>query len=199
MFVDIYNQGTDFLAILLTGCVVKLIDDYLDQEFDMVRGKYSLARHLGLGSMIYALIIFAVSASLNWRISVALLFAAYITGMVYDLNTKYMSGLSGLQEICIIFLISLLLVGINYTFAAIFILLFIQIADDWLDTKHDALTGQRNSMQILGTAEAWICGMIFLLLAFYIEPRLSIFVLLAAPLAVWLINQTEKRMTHTWK
>jgi hypothetical protein len=147
-----------------------------------------------MGSMIYALIIFAISASLNWRISAALLFAAYMTGMFCDLKTKYTSGLSGLQEICIIFLLSWLLVGLSYTFSAIFILLFIQIVDDWLDIKYDALTGQRNSVQILGPAEAWICGLIFLLLAFYIDARFSLLVLLAAPLTVWLIKQTEKRM-----
>lgn len=193
MFVDIYKHVADFMAVLLTGCVVKLMDDYLDQEFDVLRGKRSLARHLGIGTMAYALIIFAVAVSLNWQISVALFFAAYMTGMVYEFNAKYILGLSGWQEICIVLLLSWCTVGAVYTFTSVFVLLFIQIVDDWLDTKNDALTGQRNSVHILGLTEAWICGLIFLLLAVYVDARLSLFALLAAPLAVWLIKKIENR------
>lgn len=193
MSADIYRHAIDFLAVLLTGCVVKLMDDYLDQEIDIVRGKYSFAHHLGIGTIAYTLILFAISVSLNWQVSVALLFAAYMTGMIYDFKTKYMLGLSGLQEISIVFLLSCLLVGMEHTFTAIFILLFIQVVDDWFDMRNDTITGQRNSMQILGLMEAWICGIIVLLLAFYIDARLSLFVIMAAPLAAWLIKQGENK------
>lgn len=193
MSADIYKHVTDFLAVLLTGCVIKLMDDYLDQEFDIFRGKHSLARQLGLGTAAYALLIFAISVSLNRQISVALFLAAYITGMVYHMRTKYLSGLSGWQETCIVFVLSWLLVGLNITCAAVCILLVVQIIDDWLDETNDALTGQKNALQILGTAESGICALIFLLLALYLDTRLSLFVLLAAPLAVWIINKAEVR------
>lgn len=189
MFADIYKHAADFTAVLLTGCVIKLMDDYLDQEFDVLRGKHSLARQLGLGTMAYALIIFALAVSLNWQIAVALFFAAYMTGMVSEFNTKYILGLSGWQEIGIVFFLSWCIVGADYTFASTFVLLFIQIVDDWLDTKDDVLTGQRNAVHLLGLTEAWICGLIFLLLALYIDARLALFVLLAAPAALWLINK----------
>lgn len=193
MFADIYKHAADFLAVLLTGCVVKLMDDYLDQDFDVLRGKRSLTRHLGIGTMAYTLLIFAIAVSLNWRISVAFFLAAYMTGMVYEFNTKYILGLTGWQEICIIFLLSCSIVGLVYTLASLFVLLFIQIADDWLDTKDDALTGQRNSVQVMGLTEAWIGGLIFLLLAFYLNARLTLFAVTAAPLAVWLINKLANK------
>ncbi|HWR55680.1 MAG TPA: hypothetical protein VN462_04205 [Negativicutes bacterium] len=193
MSADIYKHVTDFLAVLLTGCVIKLMDDYLDQEFDIFRGKHSLARQLGLGTAAYALLIFAISVSLNRQISVALFLAAYITGMVYHMRTKYLSGLSGWQETCIVFVLSWLLAGLNITCAAVCILLVVQIIDDWLDETNDALTGQKNALQILGTAESGICALIFLLLALYLDTRLSLFVLLATPLAVWIINKAEIR------
>jgi len=190
---DIYKHIIDFLAVLLTGCVIKLMDDYLDQEFDIFRGKQSLARQLGLGTAAYALLIFAIAVSLNWQISVALFLGAYITGMVYNVRTKYLSGLSGWQEICIVLVLSWLLAGLHITCTSVFILLVIQIIDDWLDETNDAMTGQKNAMQILGSAEAGICALIFLLLALYLDTRLSLFVLVAAPLAVWIIKRAERR------
>lgn len=191
MFADIYNQLTDLTAVLLTGCVIKLMDDYLDQEFDILGGKHSLAQRLGVGTIAYALLIFAVAGSLNWQFSAALLFAAYMTGMLHDFKTKYRLGLSGLQEIGIVFFLSCLLVGMNNTFTAIWILLFVQIVDDWLDRENDVLTGQPNFMRLLGVMEAWICGMLCLMAALYCNAGLSVLVMIAAPLVLWLLKQVD--------
>lgn len=193
MFAVFYKHAADFLAVLLTGCAVKMMDDYLDQDYDLLCGRRSLANRLGIGTVAYTMVVFAVSAALNWHISVALFFAAYMTGMVHEYKTRYISGLSGLQEICTMFLLSCLLVGMRSTLSSLFILLFTQIADDWLDVKKDARTGQRNLIVLLGCTEAWICGLLCLLLSLYLDSRLAVFVMMAAPLAVWLLRQLENK------
>jgi hypothetical protein len=188
-----YSFVVDLIAVFLAGCVIKMMDDYLDQEFDIVGGKHSLAQRLGVGAIAYMLVLFALAAACNWRLSVSLFFASYMTGMFYSLKHSYISGLSGLQEVLIVFVVSLLSVGIKLTFAAIFVLIFIQIADDWFDMRKDGITGQRNIFDVIGLAEGLIGGVIFLLGAIYLDSYLTVLVIIGAPLVTWLASLTDTK------
>jgi hypothetical protein len=192
LFADICNIFTDFVAVFCTGCVIKLVDDYLDQELDVIVGKYSLAQRIGIGTVAYALVIFALAVSLNWKLSVVLFFASYITGMVFDVRQQLPTGLSGFQEILAITGLSCWLTGITITIAAVFIMLFVQIIDDWLDMRSDARTGQLNFFYKLGIMETWICGLIFLLVSITLHTYMVALVIAATPAVVWVANKTER-------
>lgn len=192
MFADIYSLMYDFLAVFLTGCVIKLLDDYLDQEYDLLNGKSTLAYRLGLGTSAYGILLFAIAVAFNWHLSVALFFAAYITGMVCDINRSFVSGLSGLQEIVIFGVLGCLLVSIKTIFTAIFVLLFIQVIDDWMDIGQDYKIGQRNMFNSFGVIETWCCGLVFLLSAIMIDMYISLLVIAATPLVIWAAKMTER-------
>jgi hypothetical protein len=192
LFADICNIVIDFVAVFCTGCVIKLVDDYLDQELDVIVGKYSLAQRIGIGTVAYALVIFAVAVSLNWKLSVALFFASYITGMVFDVQQQLPTGLSGFQEILAITGLSCWLIGTTTTIAAVFIMLFVQIIDDWLDMRSDARTGQRNFFYKLGVTETWICGLIFLLVSITLHTYMVALVIASTPAVVWVANITGR-------
>mgnify|MGYP001267594394 CR=1 FL=1 len=193
MFADIYSMVSDYIAVLLTGFVIKLVDDYLDQEYDLLNGKSSLAHRLGLGTAAYGILLFATAVAFNWKLGVALFFAGYITGMVCDLSRSFVSGLSGLQEIILVTVIGCWLVDIRTILASIFILLVIQVADDWLDIRRDYKAGQSNLFIRFGLVETWCLGLLFILIACSINLYLALLVLTASPVVILSAKHFERK------
>ncbi len=167
-----------FLAVICTALSVKLTDDYLDADSDHILGKFNFASHLGKGTPVYGLVSLAIGASLSATLSLSLFFACYIIGMCHDRRSHYPLGLNGIQESLITLLISCYLLGINPMLFAIFFVFAVQLIDDLIDIIADQQVGMKNFACLLGRTECLLLILICLGLAFVINAKIFLPVLM---------------------
>lgn len=142
--------GRDLIAAAGTALAVKLIDDYLDEGFG---GGTNLARRLGQGWPVYAVMAFVLAAAANVGLAVALMLASYAVGMLNSLDDRYPLGLTGLGETVIAVVLGLVAVGANAMLGALFAMEGIQMLDDLLDWPADRDRGGPSYVRTLGGAE----------------------------------------------
>jgi len=165
----IFEWIVNIIAVLLCAFAVKLMDDYLDVDLD-ARGEHPNFTHrFGKGTPIYAMLSLALAASSNAPLSLPLFFASYSIGMFHDVKEFFPSGLSGLQESMLIFLIGLLLWGWQSMFFSLFFILSIQLFDDYLDIHTDQLTGYRNFAHRFGKTECLLLSLLSLLISWWLD------------------------------
>lgn len=156
------------LSIYLTGIVIKLIDDYMDQEFDELISEINLARVLGKGTMLYAILIFCFATILNQGSAVTLFLASYIIGMAANFHDKMPSNLFGYQESIILISLSWIIFGSAEFFSSIFLIIAIQCIDDYLDYNKDKYS-TKNWAFILGKTETLLLSIIFFISSMYLD------------------------------
>jgi 1,4-dihydroxy-2-naphthoate octaprenyltransferase len=187
------DWGGTFLSLLLTGLVVKCMDDTLDMEYDFFLGKKTLANRLGRAALPYALLLLGLAVYLRPGISLGLFLASYVIGMGHDLYVKMPTQLNGWMESGIVCLIMLTLLGVRMTFWSICIISVIQLLDDITDMRKDATTGQRNYAVRFGVVEVTFVLLILFAIAVLEEPNLSVLVLVSVPVVQWLMTILERR------
>ena len=138
---DLVSYLKSGMAIILVGLVIKIMDDFLDEEWPPSRG---LLRTLGKGVLPYSIVIFLLAISLDFSLTVALFLASYITGMIFVTNHVLPSGLSSWLESILAILLSVLIAGYDLTLWAILIMLAVQLIDDYLDYRNDQRRGLPN-------------------------------------------------------
>jgi 1,4-dihydroxy-2-naphthoate octaprenyltransferase len=175
------------LAVILCSCAVKLTDDFLDQEHDLSGGRANWAARLGPGTMVYALLLLALAASINTRISLSLYFASYIIGMFTDLGRILPSRLSGWQESVLVMIIGIILFDLRTMIFSLLFITAVQLIDDCIDIHSDRLCGQRNFACRLGVLECWLLAITALLAAWWIDEHLFAPVLTGAAIFYWTI------------
>lgn len=141
------------LAILCTGLAVKLMDDFLDLQYDSQAGIPSPAVRLGEATLPYGLILLALGAAFHAPIALSLFFAAYATGMIQDLIRPLPSGLSGWQESVLVLGLGALLLGPIVQIWGLAIMIFIQGIDDVMDYDLDQVSGNPNLVRRFGWVE----------------------------------------------
>lgn len=158
-------------AVAVTCCAfsVKLTDDWLDQEHDRLAGRKNWANQLGIGTMLYAMLLLILAASLQTTVSLALFLASYIIGMFHDLTSRFPLGLLGWQESLAILLISIVLFGWQNTIFSLLFVTGMQLLDDCYDVIGDRLAGQRNFAAKLGQLECFLLATLFLLMAWSMD------------------------------
>ena len=177
-----------FLAALLTGLAVKLMDDALDLEVDEARGYRNWASRLGRATTPYALALAFVAAALNVRAGVALFFAAYALGMGHGAGERLPTGLPAWAEVLLALAASAAFSGLRVAGSALALMWAVQAADDWLDRDED---GRWEASSVRWLRLGWAA--LGTLLALALDPGLALCTIPAA-LAVW--NLTRKQEVH---
>ena len=137
------------LAILFTGLVIKLMDDYLDQELDKLNNRSTLAQNLGRGILPYALILFSIAMFCDYQLSVSLLWASYIVGMGVNKN-QLPTGLKSYQEFLLLLILGFSILDSQVFLFSLLIILFIQTADDYIDYYRERYISKDNFINYLG-------------------------------------------------
>jgi 1,4-dihydroxy-2-naphthoate octaprenyltransferase len=158
------------IGLILIGFVIKLMDDFLDQDLDSLKGEWNFAGKLGRGILPYSLVFIIIALYLNFTESVSFFAASYALGMFYDGNDRLPSHLQSWQEGLIICLISIYLTSLWETFAALILVLLIQFIDDFLDYQKDWIKGSRSLVRRLGRFNASLLTILLVLLAVKICP-----------------------------
>lgn len=172
----------EWIGIVLAGLTIKLMDDWLDVEYDQCVGRHTLAIRLGRACLPYALLGFGLAMSLAPQEALALFLAAYAIGMGHDLREKMPTKLPGWAESAIVLGISGWATSIGLTLWALCVMAMIQLLDDLMDLQHDRRSGQNNLAIRFGFVEVTLAMFITLLASVLLSPLKTVQVLLAAPL-----------------
>ncbi len=164
-----------FGAILLTGLVIKCLDDYLDQD-----SNNPLLTSLGRGGIVYFILGILIAAALDFSLVFILFSASYIVGMFLDMTIKLPSGLPSWLESIIVAIVSIISAGLINTFWAIMIMFSIQLLDDLLDYQNDLINQQTNYAIILGIERTVILFLLSMYISLALQPLLSVVLLCTA-------------------
>lgn len=170
MWLTIFNTFAlkKFMSILLAGIVVKIMDDYMDREFDELVNNDNTTKILGLGMMPYAIFIFSLGCIFNPTAAISLFFASFATGMAGNFNAKMPSGLYGYQEALMAIVLGLILFGAVEMFSSLLLIAAIQLWDDYVDYNKD-IYSTKNWAYIIGKNESLLLGIIFFISSLYLD------------------------------
>lgn len=169
-----------FAGIFLTGLVIKLMDDFLDQDLDRLKGEENFSRIIGRGILPYSLVIIILALYFNFNESVSYFAASYFLGMAYDDRERLPSRLFGWQEGLIVLGISILLTSLKDTLSALILILLIQLFDDYVDYRRDNLFLGRNLINTLGIVNSILLTLILFFLVIKFFPLKLVFFSLAS-------------------
>ncbi|WP_425447515.1 hypothetical protein [Dethiothermospora halolimnae] len=160
MFLKAYRVKM-IVAIIFTAFVIKMIDDYIDDDNKLLK---KLIYNMGTGVLPYGLIIFSMACLLDKEVSISLLFSAYIIGMFSDLNRKLSFKIKGYQEGVLVFLVGTLLIGLYPMISSFLIMLLLQLIDDIIDLKLDRMNNNSNLVDRFGLVEVILFSLIIVLI-----------------------------------
>ena len=166
------------IPVILCSMAVKLVDDFLDRDLDTRAGCFNFAHTLGNGAIVYGMLFLALGASINASVAVPLFLASYCIGMFNDLKKTFTSGLSGLQESLLVFILGLLLWGWQRMLFSLFFIASVQLFDDYLDIYTDQLVGYRNLAHRLGKVECLLLSLLALCASWWVDEHMFLFVFL---------------------
>lgn len=183
-------------AILCTGLAVKLMDDFLDLQYDSQAGIPSPAVRLGEATLPYGLILLAIGAAFHAPIALSLFVAAYSIGMIQDLKRPLPSGLTGWQESILVLGLGALLLGPVIQIWGLAMMVFIQVIDDMIDYHVDQMSGNPNLLRRFGWVEVNSVALGCFVLAALLHPVATGLTIVAVALLdtwVWRIALRTKR------
>ena len=137
------------LAVFFTGLVIKLMDDYLDQEIDRLNNRNALAVKLKRSIVPYSLLLFSFAVLCNYKLAVSLFWASYIVGMGVN-KTELPFVLKSYQELFLLLLIGFLVLDSSQFLFALIIILFIQAVDDYIDYYRERYISGDNFINYFG-------------------------------------------------
>lgn len=174
-------------ALFLIGIVIKLMDDFLDQDLDNIVSNKNFTEILGRGILPYALILLIFALALDYNNSITFFSASYIVGMGYNSKQRLPSFLYAWQESIIVFLIIFLITSFYETISALVLIIIIQLIDDFLDYRKDKRTANSNLVKKIGYIPAIIMTSIFFVIAIKFFPlKLTYFI--TAAFLVYLVT-----------
>lgn len=171
MWLEVFDFLSIVIAVICCSAAVKLADDYLDREYDVIAGKANWTEVLEQGTMLYAMFLLALAAGINTSLSLSLFLSCYIVGMFSSMRDKFPSRLSGFQESLIALTIGIFLFGLHTMLFSLSFILAIQLFDDYIDEQSDHLVGQRNFANRFGEIECLIASLIFIITAWGVNEK----------------------------
>ncbi|AEE91472.1 conserved membrane protein of unknown function [Tepidanaerobacter acetatoxydans Re1] len=187
------------LSIFLTGCVIKLMDDYLDQDIDVLEDEPNLFTILELGGLPYALLLLSLAFFLDLVTALSLFLASFALGMGGNLTAKMPSGLYGYQESFIVLLLGFMSLKINML-SSMLIIAVIQLWDDVKDYKRNKIN-KKNLAFLLGKVECSLLAVICFLLSFYLDSIKAVSSIISTYLITYIIRliliKNEKATSET--
>ena len=196
MFGGTFNFLIEWVIICLIGIIIKLMDDYLDQDLDSIEGKYTLPMILGKATLPYTLLGIVVCMAIKPALSGTLFLASYLVGMGHNLEEPLPFGWSPLQESIIFGIFGILFFGIFEMLSSLTIIIFIQLLDDFLDYYTDAQFSRRNFFIRFGFWESLIFGLIIFGMALILDIRKAILVTISLPIVLNAIKYGKKLVSN---
>lgn len=193
MWLEVFDFLSIVIAVVCCSAAIKLADDYLDREYDVIAGKANWTEVLEQGTMLYAMFLLALAAGINTSLSLSLFLSCYIVGMFSSMRDKFPSRLSGFQESLIALTIGLFLFGLHTMLFSLSFILAIQLFDDYIDAQSDHLVGQRNFANRFGEIECLIASLIFIITAWGVNEKEFIPVLMGTAI-VYLVSFYYERI-----
>ena len=167
------------ISIFLTGIVIKIMDDFLDQDIDSLYRKglniFLVVEH---SVMSYTLLLLSFAFILDPVTSLSLFFASFALGMLTNLTVKMPTGLYGYQESLIIVFVGCILFRTNML-SSLLIILTVQLCDDFLDFDRDKVT-KKNLAFLMGKTECSLLAITAFLLTLYFDYIKAIFTAISA-------------------
>jgi len=168
-------------AVLLLALAVRWMDDVVDGDG---AGHGDGAPVSGgadpmVTRAVYSLVALALACALDRDRAVTLFLCSYAVGMMGDGSARLPLGLSPLGESAAALAVALWAGGWALAAAGFGTVLAIQVADDLWDRDADARTGAANLARRWGPVEAAGAGLLGLLAACWIDPRLPVQALVA--------------------
>ncbi|HHU92585.1 MAG TPA: hypothetical protein GXZ20_05560 [Halanaerobiaceae bacterium] len=163
-----------FLGIFLMGLVIKMMDDYIDKEIDLLKGQWNLSLIFKNAILPYALLLLIFSLYFNFSEAVTIFAASYFLGMASELKETLPSGLMAWQEGIILLILITYITSVQESLAAILIVITIQLIDDFLDLKKDKYIDNRNLVNKLGKFNASLITLALMLISlkYFLEKSL---------------------------
>ncbi len=124
---DVYFLKKVF-SILITGIVIKIMDDYFDQDIDALEKQPNIYMAMEYGGLPYTLLLFSLAFMLDPITALSLFFSSFAIGMVGHLTVKMPSGLYGYHESIIVVLLGFVLLKLEML-SSLFIVMVIQLWD----------------------------------------------------------------------
>lgn len=174
----IFEPVSIVIAVILCSIAVKLVDDLLDKDLDTHANCYNFVKALGSGTVVYGMLSLSIAASINASVSIPLFLASYSIGMFNDFKKTFISGLSGLQESLLVFIVGVMIWGCQSMLFSLFFIFSIQLFDDYLDIYTDQLAGYRNLAHRVGKVECLLLAILILCISWKINEYLFPLVLL---------------------
>jgi 1,4-dihydroxy-2-naphthoate octaprenyltransferase len=150
---DLLDGATALAALLLIGATIKLMDDYLDAEYDICRGKRTLAIKLSRASLPYALCLGLIAGFLKTDLAISIFFGSYAVGMLSTWKEKLPTKVPAYVEIAVAIALSVALVGWKTALWGVALMAVFDWIDDIVDLSADQRTGQRNLARRIGVVE----------------------------------------------
>ncbi len=173
-----YNVLLVLLTTLLTAVAIKVMDDLLDQEIDLVHRRENLVNLLGGGIAAYAMLALVAAVALRPAVATPLFCAAYAIGMGYDFTLVYPTGVRGWGEALTAIILSLITAGSLVTISAILLMLAVQITDNAEDNETAAWPLNLLFGGAVGKTPALVCATAMLGIAISLTPLLGVTVLI---------------------
>lgn len=158
MWVEICRR---ILALFFIGIVIKLLDNEVDGDH---RNEYTIGilNEIEQYKFPYGLIILTFAMLLDKEYSFGLFSSAYMVGMFNFVNRKLPLKIKSYQEIIILIIINLISISHKVFIHSFVIIILIQMLDDLLDIKYDAIYGYFNFANKYGIGEVSIVSVILI-------------------------------------
>ncbi|MCT4604971.1 MAG: hypothetical protein N4A64_02535 [Marinisporobacter sp.] len=179
-----------FIASLLSGFTIKLIDDYVDDELNDL-DQMNIYKTI----LLYSILFIIVAAGIHVEYTVTIISSCYMVGMFHDMYMKLPTKLRGYQESILLFLINVYLFSFYAIITSLIAISIIQLIDDLCDRKWDKKYGYKNFANQFGKVEIIIISFILIILLAMLEYRKLLIIMMAYTL----IHFMYKKALHKVK
>jgi 1,4-dihydroxy-2-naphthoate octaprenyltransferase len=196
MFGGLLDWMTSLASMVLMGAAVKLMDDYLDSEYDICRGERTIAVKIGRATLPYALVCALISSYFNVSIAVSIFLASYALGMLTNAREKLPTKVPAYMEIVISLLVLWAMVGWRTGLWALSFMALIDWLDDVIDMTRDQRTGQRNLALKIGLVETTLLILIAMCTSVLTNAKFTAIGFIAFAVLTAVAELSTSRMWH---
>lgn len=187
---EIVSLLKNMLAIFFCGLSIKMMDDFLDQEYDLLCDKKTLVQKLDKATLPYSLLLLMVALVLNPSLAGSLFLASYIVGMGKDLFYFLPSRLPSYGEMILGLLLGISLFGFLEMTTSLAVVYLVQLLDDLHDYFNEKERIGSNLVERLGKVECILLTVIFFFLSLIFSLEKTLMVLALTPAIICFLEKS---------
>ncbi len=191
-----HEWGGALASLIMVAMAIKLLDDFMDGDYDLCHGERTLAARLGRRSITYTMLLLTLAAAADVRVAVVMLLGSHAVGMLSGWRREPSRVWVRSLEALLTALLSGFVCGFTLTLWALSILAAANWLDDLVDVPADKASGQRNLVLQFGWQETLILTLAVFSLAVFLNAFYTVFALIS--MAVVMVA-SELTTRHLWK